>query len=172
MELPIQNQEEMVKIGDGTSVATVSITKETVEVGDVRAEDRIHLIRIKQEGGMLILGISWGRTKANLEWKDFSIFCTSSDVTTVIIMRKETETSFFRYIQLMSFKKMVKKLNRGKCELYMARMVQKESKLSNYSNMESEKEVKVSPNYTDFVQVFAVVFRKEIPDSRPPKKDI
>lgn len=91
---------------------------------------------------MFILGRPWGkRHQHKMDWKNLSIVRKRSDGTKN--SAEGNRNRLFSKIQCMSFNKMVKKLKRWKCDLYIEKMVQTKYKIVEDTNGESAKMMKL-----------------------------
>ncbi len=150
-------------LGNDSQIPVDGRINVSVDVDGTLSEECIYIVPMEPHDARprLVIGRSWLRKhKAKVDWEDDTIRVTRSDGSRAIIRSKNYHEGKTVAIKQISLKRMCTLIKKKGHELYVVRAHPKIGSLNVHSDLET------------LVDEFKEVFRDELPETLPPKRDV
>jgi len=161
LNLPVVRSVHEVELGDGTVAYSHGRTKAAVRIGDVTSSENIYVLPMSGDV-KFVIGRKWLRThNPHIDWQTECIRVRRDDGSVRVIRPRRKKRSQERVtFKRISIKTMVKIVRKKKAELFAIRVIP------------SMKDMHVSDDYKDLVLEYQDIFKDELPDTLPPRREV
>ena len=161
LRLPITPHEDDVELGDGSFVRSKGTTTATLNMNGLTSPEHIYVLPMSGNT-KFVIGKKWLQNhNPNIDWRTEYIRIKNLDGSVKVIVPRTVKRDARRVsMKRISIKAMTRLVRKQKAELFAIRV------------HPSMKDVTVSTDFKDLVSEYDDIFKGELPNTLPPRRDI